>query len=209
LVMVVLGTAPVMMLDRPGTAPGTHVSPRSAVGEVTASLAQMQRFFPGFENPEAALPKSVFTQFLSEWFGVFVGKNDTLDGDANHSAGARSKDQFLNPNLVFMALAVRMQELVDQGEVADYAELARLAHVSRARITQIMNLLLLASDIQEAMLFLPLTVGRRVPIGERHSRPICAVLDWRKQRRMWDDLVGSRGTGMGDLIRRSAVEQST
>jgi len=38
-----------------------------------------------------------------------------------------------------MALAIHMQELVDSGEVTDYAELARLAHVSRARITQIMN----------------------------------------------------------------------
>ena len=33
-----------------------------------------------------------------------------------------------------MALAIRMQELVDKGEVADYADLARLAHVSRARL---------------------------------------------------------------------------
>ena len=32
-----------------------------------------------------------------------------------------------------MALAIQMQNLVDQGEVADYAGLARLAHVSRAR----------------------------------------------------------------------------
>ena len=38
--------------------------------------------------------------------------------------------------------------LVDRGEVADYADLARLTHVSRARISQIMNLTLLAPDIQ-------------------------------------------------------------
>ncbi len=54
-----------------------------------------------------------------------------------------------------MALAIRTQDLVDQGEVADYADLARLAHISRARISQIMNLTLLAPDIQEAILFLP------------------------------------------------------
>jgi hypothetical protein len=34
-------------------------------------------------------------------------------------------------------------------KVADYAELAQLAHVTRARMTQIMNLLHLAPDIQE------------------------------------------------------------
>lgn len=37
-----------------------------------------------------------------------------------------------------------MQDIVDRGEVADYADLARQAHVSRPRITQIMNLTLLA-----------------------------------------------------------------
>jgi len=74
-------------------------------------------------------------------------------------------------------------------KVADYADLAHLAHVSRARITQIMNLLLLAPDIQEAILFLPRTDGRGAPVRERLVRPIAAVPDWRKQRRMWCDLV--------------------
>ena len=46
-----------------------------------------------------------------------------------------------------MGLAIRMQELVDSGNVANYADLARLAHVSRGRITHIMNLLHLAPDI--------------------------------------------------------------
>ena len=40
-----------------------------------------------------------------------------------------------------MALALRLDELVRTGVVADYAELARLGHVSRARISQILNLL--------------------------------------------------------------------
>ncbi len=87
-----------------------------------------------------------------------------------------------------MALAIHMQELVDKGEVTDYAELARLAHVSRARITQIMNLLHLAPDIQEDILFLPRADGDRATIGERMVRPITATIDWRKQRRMWREL---------------------
>jgi len=36
-------------------------------------------------------------------------------------------------------------------------EIARLGHLSRVRVTQIMNLLLLAPDIHEAILFLPRT----------------------------------------------------
>ncbi len=54
-----------------------------------------------------------------------------------------------------MALAIRFEQLIQDGHVADYAELARLSHVSRARITQVMNLRLLAPDIQEQILFLP------------------------------------------------------
>ena len=37
------------------------------------------------------------------------------------------------------------------GVAVKIADLARLGHVTRARITQIMNLLMLAPDIQEAI----------------------------------------------------------
>jgi len=87
-----------------------------------------------------------------------------------------------------MALAIHMQELVDRGEVVDYADLARLAHVTRARITQIMNLNHLAPDIQEELLALPLINGGRDLIRERMLRPIAAIMDWPKQRRMWEEL---------------------
>ena len=43
-----------------------------------------------------------------------------------------------------MAVAIKFQDMVDRGEVRDYADLARLGYVTRARLTQIMNLLLLA-----------------------------------------------------------------
>jgi hypothetical protein len=87
-----------------------------------------------------------------------------------------------------MALAIRFDGLVRSGQVKDYAELARLGHVTRARITQIMNLLLLAPDIQEAILFLSRVEQGRGPIHLRHLQPIAHVLDWRKQRRMWQQL---------------------
>jgi len=87
-----------------------------------------------------------------------------------------------------MALAIRFERLVAAGEVRDYAELARLGHVTRARMTQIMNLLNLAPDIQEEILFLAPIEHGRDPIREWQLRPIAAVPDWRKQRRMWRDL---------------------
>lgn len=88
-----------------------------------------------------------------------------------------------------MALAIRFDRLIKDGEIADQAELARLGQVSRARMTQIMNLLQLAPDIQEAILFLPRTVNGRDPIREIMVRPIAAVPDWRKQRRLWRQLL--------------------
>lgn len=90
-----------------------------------------------------------------------------------------------------MALAIRMDGLVRCGEVADYADLARLGHVTRARVTQIMNLLTLAPDIQEDILFLPLTEHGRDPIRELTVRPIASILDWRKQRRLWSTITAA------------------
>lgn len=84
-----------------------------------------------------------------------------------------------------MALAIRMQELVESGDVASYADIARLGHVTRARITQIMNLLLLAPDIQEEILFLPRVEKGRDPILMRMLQPIALTADWKRQRRMW------------------------
>jgi hypothetical protein len=88
-----------------------------------------------------------------------------------------------------MALALRLDELVRMGQVANYSALAALGHVTRARICQIMNLLHLAPDIQEALLFLPPTVRGRDTIILADLMPIAAAFDWRKQRRLWRKLL--------------------
>ena len=84
-----------------------------------------------------------------------------------------------------MALAIHLEKLVDTGEVTDYSTLADVGHVSRARITQIVNLTLLAPDIQEAILFLPAIKHGPDRITERDLRPLAAEPDWVKQREMW------------------------
>ena len=91
-----------------------------------------------------------------------------------------------------MALAIHMQRLIDEGVVRDYAELARLGHVSRARVTQIMNLNLLAPDIQEEILFLPRTARGRDPVREHAVRAIAARTDWGKQRKLWRELLSDQ-----------------
>ena len=90
-----------------------------------------------------------------------------------------------------MALALRMDELVRTGQVASYSELASLGQVTRARISQILNLLYLAPDIQEALLCLSPTVRGRDAILLADLMPIAALLDWRKQRRLWRQLLPS------------------
>ena len=90
-----------------------------------------------------------------------------------------------------MALAIEMQRLIDEGVVRDYAELARLEHVSRARITQIMDLLHLAPDLQERVLFLaPVTKGR-ARVTERKLRPVAACSCWHEQRAVWARLFSN------------------
>jgi len=105
-----------------------------------------------------------------------------------------------------MALAIHMDDLIRRGEVADYAELARLAQVTRARLTQIMNLLHLAPDIQEAILSLPPAKGSRGAISERMVRPIAATPDWGKQRAMWGRL-NRASSGWEARIRGSSLRE--
>jgi hypothetical protein len=87
-----------------------------------------------------------------------------------------------------MALALRLDELVRTGQVASYSALAALGQVTRARISQIVSLLHLAPDIQEAILFLPPTLRGRDAIILADLMPLAACIDWRKQRRLWRQL---------------------
>ena len=89
-----------------------------------------------------------------------------------------------------LALAIRMEGLIRSGAVKDFSQLADLGHVTRARITQIMNLTLLAPDIQEAILFMQGAQTGRNPIRLCDLQPIALQLDWGMQRRMWKTLVG-------------------
>lgn len=88
-----------------------------------------------------------------------------------------------------MALAIRFDQLIRDGVVSDQAELARLGHVTRARLTQIMNLLCLAPDIQEELLFLPPAELGRDAVTEKQLRPIAAMPSWADQREVWRGLA--------------------
>jgi len=92
-----------------------------------------------------------------------------------------------------MALAIHFDGLLRRGEAPDYATIARLGQVTRARMSQIMDLLCLAPDIQETLLFLPRTQNGRDPVSEHDLRPVAAQPDWEHQRAAWGQLVERRG----------------
>jgi len=84
-----------------------------------------------------------------------------------------------------MALAIKFDQMIRDGVVKNQAELAKLGFVTRARVTQIMNLLNLAPAIQESLLdFRPVRAGED-EVTERETRHIVEVLDWRIQLKEW------------------------
>lgn len=84
-----------------------------------------------------------------------------------------------------MALAIRYDQLLKDGIVQNQTELAELAQVTQPRMTQIMNLLHLAPEIQEKILFLERVRVGKDPITERDLRPIAQETDWHKQKVDW------------------------
>ena len=88
-----------------------------------------------------------------------------------------------------MALAIRFDQLLHDGKVANQSDLARLAHITQPRMTQIMNLLHLAPDIQEEILHLPPVEVGNDPITERNLRHVVAQKLWPRQRHVWKALL--------------------
>ena len=87
-----------------------------------------------------------------------------------------------------MALAIKFQGMLDCEAVRDYADLARLGYVTRARITQIMNLLNLAPEIQEDILDLAGPSTEACYVAERRIRSITKTVAWSPQRLAWTEL---------------------
>jgi hypothetical protein len=91
----------------------------------------------------------------------------------------------------YMALAIHFEDLIRQGVVSDYADLARLGHVTRARVTQIMNLRLLTPEIQEELLFLDGSADRSVTIKLNWLQTLSTDFNWLNQLERWRLVVSS------------------
>jgi hypothetical protein len=84
-----------------------------------------------------------------------------------------------------LALAHHLERAVDSGEYLDRAELSRRYGITRARVTQILNLTLLAPDIQDQILHLEAVDGLE-PSSERALREVSSAIDWEEQRLRWN-----------------------
>jgi len=93
-----------------------------------------------------------------------------------------------------LALALRLEDLLREGTIGSYTELARLGGVSRARITQLLNLRNLAPAIQEEILLLG-PRNRIEKLTEPAVRQLTATMDWRRQRALFQELMQNPAVG--------------
>jgi hypothetical protein len=93
-----------------------------------------------------------------------------------------------------LALAHEIERRIGAGEINDLAHAARLLGLTRARVTQIVSLTLLAPAIQEEILTMPPAAVRRDQITERTLRPIVAEPDWERQTAHWRSICSPGGS---------------
>jgi len=84
---------------------------------------------------------------------------------------------------LMLALAHKIQEAIDRGAVQDRAEVAWRLGLTRARVTQLLDLTLLAPEIQEQILFAESVDGIE-PMSERAVRIATSARIWAEQRRV-------------------------
>jgi hypothetical protein len=119
-------------------------------------------------------------------------RQESLKGRQPDQVSAASSPSRIPRITRLMALAIKFETMVGQGEVRDYADLARLGYVSRARVTQIMNLVLLAPTIQEEILAMKKLGGTKAEFSERHMRSLAKMPSWPQQQREWTKMKAEK-----------------
>jgi DNA invertase Pin-like site-specific DNA recombinase len=118
--------------------------------------------------------------------------SDRRDGPAGAFAAQKASSERVPRIARLMALALKFEQMIREGVVHNYAVLAALGQVSRSRLTQVMNLLNLAPDIQEQILFLTWETAEQRGIHERSVRQLSSQLSWTEQRARWQVLSSPR-----------------
>lgn len=97
---------------------------------------------------------------------------------------------------IMLALAHKIQSAIEAEQAHDRADVARRLNFSRARITQLMNLTLLAPDLQEQIFLLEAVDGKQPPLNERALRRVVGARSWERQRALWAELCTPSATAL-------------
>jgi hypothetical protein len=89
-----------------------------------------------------------------------------------------------------LALAHHVESAIARGLVGSAADVAAQLGFTRARVTHLLDLQLLAPDIQEEVLFLEAVDGEE-PLSERSLRAIAHAGTWAVQRERWREVKAS------------------
>ena len=90
-----------------------------------------------------------------------------------------------------LALGHKLQQLLDDGVADTHAELAERLGFTASRVSQLIELTLLAPDIQEAVLFME-SRGGRDAVVERELLRVARARGWREQRALLAEVTGGR-----------------
>ena len=127
------------------------------------------------------------------------GKNKVLVEGKEPPKPVRPKGRL--PRITrYMALAIYYEGLIREGHIHDYAEIATLGHVTRARVTQIMNLRLLSPDLQEQLLNGPRIEQGRDTICLRMFQTIALEPSWKNQREQWKQINGAEQFASSSVV---------
>jgi hypothetical protein len=130
----------------------------------------------------------------------------TMPNRPGANGGEREADGGRVPRVSrLMALAVKFERLIREGEIRNHSAIAEAGQISRARLSQIMRLTDLAPNIQEELLFLPKTISGPDRITEKALRQVACSLDWDWQKKQFTALKvgGLRSQSTGAAPKRS------
>ena len=138
--------------------------------------------------PESPARVEFTVQFSHGPKGRRRARESSGQSDPNHAKGSaaapfKPASSRSVPKITrLLVLGHHFERLVRDGVVKDYAEIARLAGLTRARVTQIVNLTLLAPDVQERIL-VPSSLNHGGEAFTEHMlREVVTRADWHVQR---------------------------
>jgi hypothetical protein len=140
------------------------------------------------------LPYALVDEFSFGIITVARGQKHLLS-EEELKALQDSKEKRLHPPRIqtLLKTARKLQKILDSQSETCRAKLAEQLNITRARITQILNLLNLAPEIQDYIMSMPPVDGRS-PISERALRPLTSITSHKEQLKVFKNLINNNYT---------------